>query len=491
MPAIYQGDKKIVDRYVGEKLIIRAYQGDKLIFDAYSELSGTLPLTVRSRASQILKNYIIYGTASGAGVETKNLWDGKTTITIDDIGERLAIYLEPGETYTILNNSQYNVLLAYGSTKTNLSNRTVACGANSTTTINTISAYAYAAFFTSMDAVGSLITIVKGSTAPSSYIPYGYKLPLTVRTENLLDISSEAQITVPTTAAVRWGLFINIPKTGIYTLYYKVGNYGSSASLSYRVKHEGSWSIYHNTSYNDGVSSTNISLEQGDQICVYNGNMDTYKMATAQKDVMFTYGSTPPDHYIPHYNTETSIYIGDSQLMAEEYVDYEEQKVYKRTENKIDTSCSVYGYLFQNGTIKSSSVTMTTDYIPITSSVETVKFIKTGVIQSPNQRLICVYDSDKNFVNNYVMSQSGNTYTYRFTPPTNGKYYRASYDEGYGKLIGIEGSTAPEDYIPYLQPTDPPVPLPDITLPQATVTIDTEEELKSQVSVKGRINPVT
>lgn len=53
MPAIYQGDKKIVDRYVGETLITRAYQGDKLIFDggtdqvhyAYSINADTAEIT--------------------------------------------------------------------------------------------------------------------------------------------------------------------------------------------------------------------------------------------------------------------------------------------------------------------------------------------------------------------------------------------------------------------------------------------------------------
>lgn len=121
----------------------------------------------------------------------------------------------------------------------------------------------------------------------------------------------------------------------------------------------------------------------------------------------------------------------------------------ERTENKINTSDSVSGYLTRSGTVSPSSVTMTTDYIPITSSDEIVKFIKTGVIQSSNTRVLCVYDNDKNFVEDYVMSASINTYTYHFTPSASGKYYRASYDIGYGELIGVEGSIAPESYIPY------------------------------------------
>lgn len=121
----------------------------------------------------------------------------------------------------------------------------------------------------------------------------------------------------------------------------------------------------------------------------------------------------------------------------------------EKTENKINTSDSVSGYLTTSGTVSPSSATMTTDYIPITSSDEIVKFIKTGVIQYSNTRVLCVYDNDKNFVEAYVMPASTSTYTYHFTPSASGKYYRASYDIGYGELIGIEGSTAPETYIPY------------------------------------------
>ena len=54
------------------RLDLTSYMLGKAASGGIQEVSGTLPLTVRSRASQILKNYRIYGTESGAGVETEN-----------------------------------------------------------------------------------------------------------------------------------------------------------------------------------------------------------------------------------------------------------------------------------------------------------------------------------------------------------------------------------------------------------------------------------
>ena len=189
---IYQGDKKIVDRYIGETLVTRAYQGDKLIFDAYSELSGTLPLNVRSRASQILKNYFIHGTSDGAGVETENLFSGKgKTLNLGAISVKQFIesnmQVFPGETYWINASGALYSRLGFYMNGTRKSNSNWI----STQSIITIPDdcnnmyvearnYAYDAVTDEQLATATEIMLVKGSTAPSSYIPHGYKLPITV-----------------------------------------------------------------------------------------------------------------------------------------------------------------------------------------------------------------------------------------------------------------------------------------------------------------------
>jgi hypothetical protein len=107
-----------------------------------------------------------------------------------------------------------------------------------------------------------------------------------------------------------------------------------------------------------------------------NGNGDGGTAQSAIQSIVLTDFDIITDHYIPYYNTETPIYIGDSQLMEGEYVDYEEQKIYKL----------------------------------------------------------------------------------------------------------VDGT---------LTPTDPPVHLPDITLPQATVTIDIDGDPKPQATIKGKIEQTT
>ena len=60
-------DKPFVGAYdLPSWLMGKAQSGDT------KTITGTLPLYVRSRASQILENYIIYGTAEGAGAETES-----------------------------------------------------------------------------------------------------------------------------------------------------------------------------------------------------------------------------------------------------------------------------------------------------------------------------------------------------------------------------------------------------------------------------------
>ena len=401
---IYQGDKKIVDRYIGETLVTRSYQGDKLIFDAYSELSGTLPLNVRSRASQALKNYIIYGTASGAGVETENLWDDETIEFNSFV--RKGIYVDFFETYTIYNPTEYNILVGYGESELNLYDRSVVCPAGSTvqyTTTKSLSIYNAVAFFVDTAAPDNTISVTKGPTAPSSYIPHGYKLPITV-TSN---------------------------------------------------------------------------------------------------------GTT----------TDYPIYIGDSQLMEGEYVDYEEQKVYKRTEQLIprfmsqkkesehlSIECSLDEITITVSGGTSADETLYLDVTPFDIPISvgdggmgvfvvfTQSLGNTGVYISLRNGAINLIDYGYLIQNTKLVKDN---YTFRTQTKTcNRIYFTLSASATPTpqtisiKLCCTDDGQTPAQYIPYLQPADPPVPLPDITLPQGTVTIDTEEEFKYNSTVKGRINPV-
>lgn len=176
------------------------------------------------------------------------------------------------------------------------------------------------------------VTLIVGSTAPDHYIPY--QQGVGERTANLVDVSTEAKITIPTTSAQRYAVLSDVLSAGIYCLTYKVGNAGTAATLSYRVRHDGEWSGYVGTSYVYGVSTTTITVAEGDQILIYNGTNDSYSIANGKEvDVMLIKGSTAPTTYIPYgyqipiivsqdgqTDKTVDIYIGDSPLTEGETV---------------------------------------------------------------------------------------------------------------------------------------------------------------------------
>lgn len=180
-------DKPFVGAYdLPSWLMGKAQSGDT------KTISGTLPFYVRSRASQILENYIIYGTASGAGVETENLFD----ISIfEEIGETTfkskKITLEPNTAYTMSSNASLIpkgggasiVLFSVGESPTTANNGVYED--HPTTRTTNANGELYIGLRNGLPSLEYDVTIYKtmlteGSTAPSTYIPHGYKLPITV-----------------------------------------------------------------------------------------------------------------------------------------------------------------------------------------------------------------------------------------------------------------------------------------------------------------------
>ena len=161
------------------------------------------------------------------------------------------------------------------------------------------------------------------------------------------------------------------------------------------------------------------------------------------------------------------IYIGDTQLCEDEYVDYGEQKAYRRTENLFNKAKAEIGSLTYNGEELSSTTAIRSDYMPV-SAGETY--------------YVNVYDG---FYFQYCAGYNGTRFVTEIvlnTPPIPSKQaiiipenvdsiriiFRKSRVTPYPNVEDpdlvnatvTKGSTAPEQYIPYLQPEDPPVPIP-------------------------------
>ena len=165
-----------------------------------STITGTLPITFRSNGTALI-DYRIFGTAEGAGVQTENLADvsksGMIQITVEGAmryGLSLG-KLEAGD-YTVVYTSKNTMYITR-----RFSNNTYSSGPVSSGTVITITSNTNELIFrttsateTTWEAAGvSDIMIVKGSTAPTSHIPYGYKIPLTVTSSAEL-ISSDIYI---------------------------------------------------------------------------------------------------------------------------------------------------------------------------------------------------------------------------------------------------------------------------------------------------------
>ena len=135
-----------------------------------TEITEELPINFRSNGDDLL-GYRIYGTTDGSGVQTENLWDPNSKTTNQNGTVQYGVEL-PAGTYTIVNNSDLTVYARNGISST-VAFTWAASGASATKTFDV----GCVAWCTRSE---SNIVLVSDSTAPSNYIPYGYKLPITV-----------------------------------------------------------------------------------------------------------------------------------------------------------------------------------------------------------------------------------------------------------------------------------------------------------------------
>lgn len=240
-------------------------------------------------------------------------------------------------------------------------------------------------------------------------------------------------------------------------------------------------------------------------------------------DFMLVKGSTASTNYIPYGyklpmtvsdgNTEQTVpvYIGENQLDAGEYVSYGEQKIYKRTDNLFmllddmkdaknwELVMSVYEayfiyyhfspeqltYLKNVGTVYGKAFKKEGgQYIPRTVLAITKKKLSSGV--TDDMRLIYSNGITVNYIHDFT--QDVDAYLcIGYGPGITEETKQFFVDAILNNFDIMLSSTAPVEYIPYLQPTDPPVPLPQIPTIDGTTVIDYDGDPKpSQMYVKYR-----
>ena len=380
-------------------------------------LTGSLPLTYESRTEHILKNYALYGSASGAGVETKNLCDCTTFA---------AGHLDGAGNVVSASNTTYVNGLPDGSIE-----------------------------FTTNAAW-------RGVHTEKFLIPIG---ATTIRFSYL-------------------GLFNNNQYR--FCFYDSNGDFASQSTRSGANRFT--------ITVPNGAASVAISIQLS--------TATTYKFTKLRlyTDLDTTTDFVPYGYQIPLTNTgENSqsetypLYIGSTKLGEEEYLDYESGKVYKRTEQLFNKDAKdtekgyVNGYrLRENGTLSSGSSFAVSEFIKIEPNTDYyLVWIYTGSTLG-----YCLYGSDKQYLSGSTYASYGESATGGIVTTGNASYIRFTINKSVAdSIMLIEGSTAPTQHIPYLQPTDPPAPLPAITAYAGENTISSTETV-GEAEITGRIKSI-
>ena len=469
------------------------------------ELTGTLPLTFNSRVAGALEDYTVYGDSDGSGVETENLFDYTAKDTDNGYGDNVFLrdtgavnsstsyyiseYIEvsANSTYTISPLAGKNPSVCqYDANKVYIVGN--AYESNSEITITTDAGAKYIRVSV-RKANESLFMITEGSTVPTTYIPFGYKIPLLCEsgvTENLFDTTNAVSgYTVDAQGAifanVNYSVTDYIPiSEGSYT-FSVVNNYeGSGVQTHTRA------SLYDENKEFIGLAYDLLRTASGKYTVTFSANATAKYIRMAWRitdtEMMLVKGSTAPDHYIPHrYQSNYDLFIGSSKLTDAEYLDYQEQKVYKRTDNLFNKDAKDVnnGYienqlLSADGTTGYTPSYSVSEYIPISPNTD---YYLIWVYKLSSTVGFCLYDSNKDYlsgINYFTYGEvSGGTFN-----SGNAVYIRFSIrNTSINSTMLTEGSTAPQSYIPYLQPTDPPVPLPAINAYKGENTLSSTESV--------------
>lgn len=319
-------------------------------------------------------------------------------------------------------------------------------------------------------------------TETSGTEPAGYKIPILCQsgvTENLVNLQDIQTVTIKDNT--RWGIPFSLPAAQ-YT--FKAFNSVTDSYIYAIIKHnDGTYSVDSYILAGNSAYTKTLTLTEGDMLYFYNAYANSTKEETIAKmtagNIVLVSGSTAPSEYIPHrYTSNYDLFIGDSKLGEDEYVDYQEQKVYRK----------------MNETIVANRHLDTTNGLPVAFSG---RCCITSPLSVPND-YYSVYYSDTNDKNIHLMySLFNDTTLVRRRAIENGKYMSSGYTidcTGGNKLyLGWFDPTQVESVTPadvtnifLTTPTDPPLPFPALSTYQGENTLSSEETV-GEVTIKGRI----
>lgn len=339
---VYFGATEIAGLYFGDTEITGLYFGDTEIWAAWAEYDGALPAQYTANGDY-LADYRIYGANGGVGDRTENLCTPLIAGTYEPTGYETTYAGRACTTRPIfLDKGSITVSVSIGiiylkKIENGVWVQTIAAALTSPATITIPSFGAYAIQINTamtnqaLREINRTIVAVQGSTAPASYVPYGYEVDMSVRSANLCPDTTilSSGYSVSITSNGLFDIFKNIKANVVYQLswlYESNGTGGAADQIRLYDANAVPVKIINNGST---FSFTAEEITAFITISAYFGSTNTNgKMS----NFMFAEGSTPLP-YQPYSNITKPIYIGSSPLGEDEYIDYKSGKIYRMSES--------------------------------------------------------------------------------------------------------------------------------------------------------------
>lgn len=296
--------------------------------------------------------------------------------------------------------------------------------------------------------------------------PAGYKLPITVG-KNLYNAKNDIPGYFIYTNGKIWGAsssdtnFISekipVAPGRKYTLYYPLTMGGNSLACAFYSES------------NEPLSITNISSSSRPYEQIY----DLVAPANAayfQTSIKRNPDSEPITLFAENVH-DIPVYIGENQLGEDEYVSFSDQKIYKRTENLLNSKII--------GVAQKVKIEPNTEYV-------LSRYASLGV----NRIYWSIYNESDKMIGTEMYMQ--NDAAMRVPPLNTASYIMITIPEiAYDSVSIVKGTfintrtAVPATYTPYVLPTEPSIPLPEIPTIDGETVIDYDGNPKpSQMYVK-------
>ena len=445
------GTNSFMDFEYNNNLIDHIDLGSTTIFDPYTELAGSLPLSFDARAAGALKDYRVHGTVSGSGTKIgiqldaplRGLGEYKDTLDLSTgvLTRRIGVEVLDGTKGQIPDGNTTRYFFRH------ISDLTVV----EPTDTQIISHYVYALITTTNSELGC--RVLKTSSNSTR---------IAIRSPNT---------NLDTTEKYRAFYASEYANGRPVTAYYVLAN----PVIEQVEVPPGLTGTIEGYLTQNGTPTESVPIyPEANGVELPNGKYEVYicKIPLSISDGTNT--------------SSCDLYVGSTKLGEEEYVDFSEQKIYKRTVQLFNKNApdNYIGYYLQESGGYYATSNYLVAYIPCTAGIS---YTMSNLSTAQSNAYIGYCDASKNVLGTIADTRIGTT-DITVTAPNGAAYLAVSirYVTTLDTAIVVEGSTAADQYYPYYEIIDPPAPFPAIQAYKGENTLRSTESV-GETTVKGRL----